>query len=103
MTRAEGMLDGIDYYPKRKKRIKRKLFFLLLLLVAVFGVWLYLDKMENGSPTQSTSIVISEPVSDAEVIEIIVKKVQEIQVEAELNNSDNLDEVIQTYEASSHD
>jgi hypothetical protein len=42
-------------------------------------------------------------VSDAEVIEIIVKKVQEIQVEAELNNSDNLDEVIQTYEASSHD
>ena len=25
-TRVEGMLGGIDYYPKRKKRIKFKIF-----------------------------------------------------------------------------
>jgi hypothetical protein len=97
------MLDGIDYYPKRKKRIKRKLFFLLLLLVAASGGWLYLNKIDNGSTAQSTSIVISEPQSEAQVIEIIVERVKEIQVEAELDNSENLDEVIQTYEASSHD
>jgi|Marorgknorr_s2lv_3_1036020.scaffolds.fasta_scaffold08379_5 ABC-type glycerol-3-phosphate transport system substrate-binding protein len=97
------MLDGIDYYPKRKKRIKRKLFFLLLLLVAASGGWLYLNKIDNGSTAQSTSIVISEPESEAQVIEIIVERVKEIQVEAELDNSENLDEVIQTYEASSHD
>ncbi|MCS5591970.1 MAG: hypothetical protein NZ775_05565 [Gammaproteobacteria bacterium] len=100
------MLDGIDYYPKRKKHIKLKLFLLLLLLAAAYGGWLYLDNMQSIAPTQSTSIVISEPESEEQIIEIVVVKEQEQETLVELENStnsENLDEVIQTYEASSHD
>ncbi len=97
------MLGGIDYYPKKKKRIKRKLFFLILILAVAFGGLIYLNKTQNSAFEQSTSIVISEPEGDAEMIEIIVEKVVEIQVKTKLNNNENLDEVIQNYEASSHD
>ena len=97
------MLDGIDYYPKRKKRIKLKLFVLVLILSATYGGWFYLDNMERGSPVQSTSIVISVPESEEEVVEVIVESVQEVPMEVVPANSENLDEVIENYEASSHD
>ena len=97
------MLDGIYYYPKRKKRIKRKLFFLLLALIVAYGGWLYLDNMGTSAPAQSTSIVISVPESEEETIEAVVESAKEIQVEAKSpTNSENLDEVIETYEASSY-
>jgi hypothetical protein len=100
--RVEGMLDGIDYYPKRKKRIKLKLFLLLLILLAAYGGWFYLDNMQSNSPTQSTSIVISVPESEEEKIIIVVEGTQEAPAKAEPANSENLDEVIENYEASSY-
>ena len=96
------MLDGIDYYPKKKKRIKLKLFLLLLILAVAYGGWFYLDNMQSNSPTQSTSIIISVPESEEEIIEIVVESVQETPVEVEPANSENLDEVIENYEASSY-
>ena len=35
------MLDGINYYPKRKKRLKLKLFLLLLLILIFLGIFLF--------------------------------------------------------------
>ncbi|MGE4570250.1 MAG: hypothetical protein AAEF72_02820 [Gammaproteobacteria bacterium] len=96
------MLDGIDYYPKKKKRIKLKLLLLLLILAAAYGSWFYLDNMDGSSRTQSTSIVISVPESEEETVIIVVEGVQEVVVEAEPTNSENLDEVIENYEASSY-
>ena len=99
------MLDGIDYYPKKKKRIKLKLFLLVLLSAAAYGVWLYLDNMQTTAPTHSTSIIISEPKGEIEgnSVVIVIEKTQQLPAEVELSNPENLDEVIQTYEASSHD
>ena len=54
------MLDGINYYPKRKKRLKLKLFLLLLLILMFLGIWYYFKDIEIGG-TRSTSIIISEP------------------------------------------
>ncbi len=54
------MLDGINYYPKRKKRLKPKLFLLLLLILIFLGIWYYFEDVEIGG-TRSTSIIISEP------------------------------------------
>ncbi|HIF88973.1 MAG TPA: hypothetical protein EYG22_02785 [Candidatus Thioglobus sp.] len=96
------MLDGIDYYPKRKKRIKLKLFLLLLILTASYGGWFYLDNMDSSSPMQSTSIVISAPESEEETVIIVIESVPEVAVEFEPANSENLDEVIENYEASSY-
>ena len=99
------MLDGIDYYPKRKKRTKLKFFLLLLFFAAVYGAWFYLDNMKITESTQSTSIVISQPEANPEEssVKIVVERTQQLSAEVETNNSENLDKVIQTYEASSHD
>jgi hypothetical protein len=47
-------------------------------------------------------IVISVPESEEETDEVIVESVQNTPAEAESGNIENLDEVIQTYEASSY-
>ena len=96
------MLDGINYYPKRKKRLKLKLFllFLLFLLILIFlGIWYYFEDVEIGG-TRSTSIIISEP-SNFESEDSITENIEEVSSTPILgNNTENLDEAIKTYEAS---
>ena len=94
------MLDGINYYPKRKKRLKPKLFLLLLLILMFLGIWYYFEDVEIGG-TRSTSIIISEPsyVENSEVsITEDIEKVSSAPVI--VRNTENLDEEIKTYEAS---
>jgi len=94
------MLDGINYYPKRKKRLKQKLFLLLFLILMFLGVWYYFKDIEIGG-TRSTSIIISVP-SNFESSEVSIaddiEKVSSVPVIEK--NTETLDEVIKTYEAS---
>ena len=95
------MLDGINYYPKRKKRLKFKLFLLFLLFLLIFlGVWYYFEDIEIGG-TRSTSIIISEPNNFENSEETITENIEEVSSTLIIgNNTENLDEVIKTYEAS---
>ena len=94
------MLDGIKYYPKRKKRIKPKLFLIFLLILIFLGIWYYFEDVEIGG-TRSTSIIISEPDNFENSEETITENIEEVSSTPILgNNSENLDEAIKTYEAS---
>ena len=95
------MLNGIDYYPKKKKRKKLIIFLLFLFVALAYSVWTYIIS-QRPSEVHSTLIVISVPESEEETDEVIVESVQNTPAEAESGNSENLDEVIQTYEASSY-
>jgi len=95
------MLDGINYYPKRKKRLKFKLFLLFLLFLLIFlGVWYYFEDIEIGG-TRSTSIIISEPNNFENSEETITENIEEASSTPIIgNNTESLDEIIKTYEAS---
>ena len=94
------MLDGINYYPKRKKRLKSKLFLLLLLILIFLGIWYYFEDIEIGG-TRSTSIIISEPNNFEDSEETINEDIEEISSILVIdNNTESLDEAIKTYEAS---
>ena len=95
------MLDGINYYPKRKKRLKFKLFLLFLLFLLIFlGVWYYFEDIEIGG-TRSTSIIISEPNNFENSEESITENIEEVSsTPIIVNNTESLDETIKTYEAS---
>ena len=94
------MLDGINYYPKRKKRFKWKLFLFLLLLLIFLGIWYYFEDVEIGG-TRSTSIIISEPSNFESSEESITENIEEVSSTPVIeNNTESLDEVIKTYEAS---
>ena len=94
------MLDGIKYYPKRKKRIKLKLFLLLSLILIFIGIWYYFDDVGIGG-TQSTSIIISEPNNFESSEESITEDTEEALPTTIIdNNTESLDEAIKTYEAS---
>ena len=94
------MLDGINYYPKRKKRFKWKLFLFLLLLLIFFGIWYYFEDVEIGG-TRSTSIIISEPNNFESSEESLTENIEEVSsIPIIDNNTESLDEAIKTYEAS---
>ena len=94
------MLDGIDYYPKRKKRLTLKLFQLLLLILMFLGIWYYFEDIEIGG-TRSTSIIISEPNNFESSEESITEDTEEASSTTIIdNNTESLDEAIKTYEAS---
>ena len=94
------MLDGINYYPKRKKRFKLKLFLLFLLILIFLGIWYYFKDVEIGG-TRSTSIIISEPNNFENSEESIAENIEEVSSTPIIgNNTENLDEAIKTYEAS---
>ena len=97
------MLDGIDYYPKRKKLNKLKFFWLLLALALVYVAWIYIDSLGTDSTSQSTSIVISTPEVEEETAEILIESVEVNTNKVESKSNESLDEVIQTYETSSLD
>ena len=94
------MLDGINYYPKRKKRLKLKLFQLFLLISIFLGIWYYFEDIEIGG-TRSTSIIISEPNNFENSEESITENIEEVSsTPIIVNNTESLDETIKTYEAS---
>ena len=94
------MLDGINYYPKRKKRFKWKLFLFLLLLLIFLGIWYYFEDVEIGG-TRSTSIIISEPNNFESSEESLTESIEEVSsIPIIDNNTESLDEAIKTYEAS---
>ena len=94
------MLDGINYYPKRKKRLKLKLFSLFLLILIVLGIWYYFEDVEVVG-TRSISIIISEPNNFENSEESITENIEEVSSTPVIeNNTESLDEVIKTYEAS---
>ena len=94
------MLDGINYYPKRKKRLKLKLFLLFLLILILLGIWYYFEDVEIGD-NRSTSIIISEPSNFESSEESITEDIEEVSLTTIIdNNTESLDEAIKTYEAS---
>jgi len=94
------MLDGINYYPKRKKRFKLKLFLLLLLILIFLGIWYYFEDIEIGG-TRSTSIIISEPNNFESSEESITENIEDVSSTLVIdNNTESLDQAIKTYEAS---
>ena len=94
------MLDGIKYYPKRKKRFNLKLFLLFLLILIFLGIWYYFKDVEIEG-TRSISIIISEPNNFENSEESITESIEEVSSTPIIdNNTESLDEVIKTYEAS---
>ena len=94
------MLDGINYYPKRKKRLKLKLFLSFLLILMFLGIWYYFEDVEI-SGTRSTSIIISEPNNFENSEESITENIEEVSSTPIIgDNTESLDEAIKTYEAS---
>ena len=94
------MLDGIKYYPKRKKRLNLKLLLLLLIMLMFLVVWYYFEDEKIGV-TRSTSIIISEPNNFESSEESITKNIEEVSSTLVIdNNIESLDEAIKTYEAS---
>ena len=94
------MLDGIKYYPKRKKNLKLKFFLIFLLILILLGIWYYFEDVEIGG-TRSTSIVISEPNNFKSSEESITENIEEVSSTPIItNNTESLDETIKTYEAS---
>ena len=94
------MLDGIDYYPKKKKRYYGKLIGLLLFLLALIGMWYYLQDLDL-SQSKSNTIIISQP---SEYVEEEKKAVEDINesIAPKLIESkeESLDEVVSNYEAN---
>ena len=97
------MLEGINYYPKKKKRLRGKLlwFFLFFLFFLIFsGVWYYFQDIEIGE-NNSSSIIISQPNNFEEKIETVVDNIEQLNSSPILEKeTERLDEVINTYEAS---
>ena len=99
------MLSGIDYYPKRKKQLKGKLFWFFLLFIIFLGMWYYFKDLELPEGN-SSSIIISRPVEDNEAESLIANQIDAVNQDDELIsevtiiNSESLDEVISNYEAN---
>lgn len=99
------MLSGIDYYPKKKKQLKGKLFWFFLLFIILLGMWYYFKDLELPEGN-SSSIIISRPVEDNEAESLIANQIDAVNQDDELIsevtiiNSESLDEVISNYEAN---
>ena len=94
------MLDGINYYPKKKKPFKRKLLWLSLFFLIFGAIWYYFQG-EDKTKSKSNSIIISQPSLDAVSENIVVENSNNLSSPKEIKEvTENLDEVISTYEAS---
>ena len=94
------MLDGIDYYPKKKKRILLKLIWLLLFILVLGGLWYYFQGLDFNQ-SKSSSIVISQPAEYVESEVAVIEDTDEpITHKLIGNNEESLDEVVSKYEAN---
>ena len=94
------MLDGIDYYTKKKKRIFGKLIWFFLFLLTLIGVWYYLQGLDF-SQSKSSSIIISQPSviieNENKIIEVSEEEIKPKVIES---IGASLDEVVSNYEAN---
>jgi len=94
------VLDGVNYYPKKKKPIKRRLLWIFLFFL-IFGAMWYYFQGEKVTESKTNSIIISQPSLDDVSESIIVEKSGDAISLDEINEAtEDLDEVISTYEAS---
>ena len=94
------MLDGIDYYPKKKKRSFGKLIGLLLFFLALISLWYYLQNLDL-SGSKSSTIIISQPPEYVEDEKKVVEDSNEpIAPKLIESNVESLDEVVSNYEAN---
>ena len=94
------MLDGINYYPKKKKPLKRRLLWLTLFFLIFGTIWYYFQG-EEVTESKTNSIIIRQPSLDDVSESIIVENIDDAISPDEINGAtENLDEVISTYEAS---
>ena len=94
------MLDGIDYYPKKKKRSFGKLIGLLLFLLALISLWYYLQNLDLNE-SKSSTIIISQPPEYVEDEKKVVEDSNEpIAPKLIESNVESLDEVVSNYEAN---
>ena len=94
------MLDGINYYPKKKKPIKRRLLWLLVFFLIFGAIWYYFPG-KDATESKTNSIIISQPSLDEVSENKIVENTDDVISTDEFNEAtENLDEVISTYEAS---
>ena len=94
------MLDGIDYYPKKKKKSFGKLIGLLLFFLALISLWYYLQNLDL-SESKSSTIIISQPTEYVEDEKKAVEDSNEpIAPKLIESNVESLDEVVSNYEAN---
>ena len=94
------MLDGINYYPKKKKRIIGKLIWLLLIILVLGSLWYYFQGLDF-SQSKSSSIVISQPAEYVESEVAVIEDTDEpITHKVIDSNEEFVDEVESNYEAS---
>ena len=94
------MLDGINYYPKKKKPTKKRLLWLFLFFLIFGAIWYYFQGKDK-TKSKSNSIIISQPSLDAVSENIVVENSDNLSSPKEIKEvTENLDEVISTYEAS---
>ena len=94
------MLDGINYYTKKKKRIIGKLIWLLLIILVLGSLWYYFQGLDF-SQSKSSSIVISQPAEYVESEVAVIEDTDEpITHKVIDSNEEFVDEVVSNYEAS---
>ena len=94
------MLDGINYYPKKKKRILPKLIWLLLFILVLGGLWYYFQGLDF-SQSGSSSIIISQPDEYVESEVAVIEDTDEpITYKVIESNEESLDAVVSNYEAN---
>ena len=93
------MLDGIDYYPKKKKKTYGKLIGFLLFLLALIGMWYYLQDLDL-SQSKSSTIIISQPSKYVEEEKTVKDTSESTAPKLIESNEESLDEVVSNYEAN---
>ena len=94
------MLDGINYYPKKKKPILRRLIWLFLFFLIFGSIWYYFQDIDLGK-SKSKSIIISKPSSLVETKDTVTSDSDESNSIPNVESkTENLDEVISTYETN---
>ena len=94
------MLEGIRYYPKKEKLKWSKLLTLIVLPIALIAILWFFYQQFNPNTSKSTIIVIEPKIVEETVEaspEIIKEKLDSPEIEI---NSKGLDEVVDSYEAS---
>ena len=94
------MLDGINYYPRKRKPILRRLIWLFLFFLIFGSIWYYFQDIDLGK-SKSKSIIISKPSSLVETQDTDISDSDEsISIPIIDSKTENLDEVISTYETN---
>ena len=94
------MLDGINYYPRKRKPILRRLIWLFLFFLIFGSIWYYFQDIDLGK-NKSKSIIISKPSSLVETKDTVTSESDESNSIPNVESkTENLDEVISTYETN---